>query len=96
MKIRKVVSLTEVVGDLNDGRAFYDKRGAGVGDYFWESIITDIESLRIYAGNHTRKYALYYLLAKRFSDVIYHKINDDVVYITAILHMHCDPGWKKK
>ena len=48
MRIKDVVTLKEVVNDLNDGKAFYDQRETGVGDYFWYSLIADIESLRIY------------------------------------------------
>jgi len=45
MRIKDVVTLKEVVNDLNDGKAFYDQRETGVGDYFWDSLIADIESL---------------------------------------------------
>jgi hypothetical protein len=34
MRIEDVVLLKEVANDLNDGKAFYDHREAGVGDYF--------------------------------------------------------------
>lgn len=52
MKVRDVVTLKEVADDLNDGKIFYDQRESGVGDYFWDSLLTDIESLIIYAGIH--------------------------------------------
>jgi len=45
MRNKDVVTLKEVVNDLNDGKAFYDQRETGVGDYFWDSLIADIESL---------------------------------------------------
>ncbi len=34
MKIRDIVTLKEVANDLNDGKAFYDQREAGVGGSF--------------------------------------------------------------
>ncbi len=37
MNVREVVILREVADDLNDGKAFYDQREPGVGDYFWDS-----------------------------------------------------------
>ena len=43
MKVRDVVTLKEVADDLNDGKIFYDQRESGVGDYFWDSLLTDIE-----------------------------------------------------
>ena len=66
MKIKDVILIKEVANDLKNGKFFYDQRGAGVGDYFWDSIIADIESLVIYAGIHNRRYGLHRMLAKRF------------------------------
>jgi len=52
MKVHDVVVLREVAADLNEGKAFYDRSEPGVGDYFWDSLCADIESLTIYAGIH--------------------------------------------
>ena len=96
MRIKDVVTLKEVAIDLNDGKAFYDQRESGVGDYFWDSLVADIESLIIYAGVHNRKYGLYRMLARRFPYAIYYEINDKIAYIVAILPMRRDPVWIKK
>jgi len=96
MRIKDVVTLKEVAIDLNDGKAFYDQRETGVGDYFWDSLVADIESLIIYAGIHNRKYGLYRMLARRFPYAIYYEINDKIAYIVAILPMRRDPVWIKK
>ena len=87
MRIKDVVTLKEVVSDLNDGKAFYDQRETGVGDYFWDSLIADIESLRIYAGIHNKRYGLHRMLAKRFPYALYYEIEDEIAYIVAILPM---------
>ena len=42
MKMKDVFVLEEAVDDLNEGRNFYDRKEAGVGDYFWDSLIADI------------------------------------------------------
>jgi hypothetical protein len=96
MIIKEVVILKEVAVDLNDGKAFYDQREPGVGDYFWDSLISDIESLIIYAGIHNRKYGLYRMLAKRFPYAIYYEIQDHNIYIVAVLPMRRDPAWIKR
>ena len=96
MRIKDVVTLKEVAIDLNDGKAFYDQRETGVGDYFWDSLVADIESLRIYAGIHNRSYGLYRMLARRFSYAIYYEIGDEIAYIVAVLPMRRDPVWIKK
>lgn len=50
MKVKDVYILKEAVADLEEGRAFYDRQESGVGDYFWDCLIADIESLIIPAG----------------------------------------------
>jgi hypothetical protein len=66
MKIVDIVALKEVENDLSEGKRFYDQREYGVGDYFWDSLVADIESLVIYAGIHNKKHGLHRMLAKRF------------------------------
>lgn len=96
MKVRNVVILKEVADDLNDGKAFYDQKEPGVGDYFWDSLLADIESLVIYAGVHSREHGLYRILAKRFPYAIYYEIVDDTAYVIAVLPMRRNPAWIKR
>ena len=96
MNVRDVVVLREVAGDLNAGKAFYDRGKPGIGDYFWDSLCADIESLTIYAGIHNRKHGLYRMLANRFPYAIYYEIADDIAYVVAVLPMRRDPAWIKR
>lgn len=93
MKIKDVFILKEAAEDLSDGRVFYDFQEPGVGDYFWDSIIADIESLTIYAGIHQKKCGLFQMFAKRFPYSIYYEIVQDMAYVAAILPMRRDPAW---
>jgi hypothetical protein len=95
VKVQEVVILREVADDLNDAKAFYDQREPGVGDYFWDSLLADIESLMIYAGIHIRKHGLYRMLAKRFPYAIYYEIADGIAYVVAVLPMRRHPAWIK-
>ena len=63
MKVKDVLILKEASDDLNEGKAFYDIQEPGVGDYFWDCMISDIESLIIYAGIHGKYLGLYKMLA---------------------------------
>lgn len=74
MKIKDVFVLKEAVDDLNDGKAFYDCQESGVGEYFWDCLIADIESLILYAGIHSKKFGLYRMYAKRFPYSIYYEL----------------------
>jgi hypothetical protein len=48
-----IVVLDSAAEDINAGRNFYDSREPGVGDYFEESILSDLDSLILYAGIHS-------------------------------------------
>jgi hypothetical protein len=77
MMVKDVVVLKEAANDLEDGRSFYDRRQMGVGDYFWDSLIADMESLSIFAGIHSKQHGLYRMLSKRFPCAIYYQREDD-------------------
>ena len=93
MSIIEVYLMEEAVEDLNSGKAFYDLQEAGVGDYFWDCMIADIESLVIYAGVHRKKVGFHQMFAKRFPYSIYYEIIEDIAYVVAILPMRRDPIW---
>jgi len=95
MKVHDIAILKEVSDDLNEGRDFYNRMEKGVGDYFWDSLIADIESLIVYAGIHARSNGLLRMFAKRFPYAIYYEISDGVAYVIAILPMRRDPKWIK-
>lgn len=93
MKIKDVFILEEAADDLHKGTYFYDRQEAGIGDYFWDCLISDIESLIIYAGIHSKKYGLYRMYSRRFPYAIYYEIIDDIAYVAAVLPMRRDPAW---
>lgn len=93
MNAREIIVLAEVADDLNDGKAFYDESEPGVGDYFWDSLLGDIESLLIYAGIHSRVHGVCRMLAKRFPYAIYYEVAAEVVYVIAVLPVRRDPAW---
>ncbi len=53
-----ILVLEDAADDLELGRRFYESREPGVGDYFLQSILADIESLVLYAGIHARQMGL--------------------------------------
>lgn len=85
MQIRKVFVLREAVFDLEEGRLFYNRKEPGVGDYFFDSLISDIESLRFFAGIHSKQFDFYRTLSKRFPFAVYYEIIDNTVRIIAVL-----------
>jgi len=93
MKVRKVVVLKEVAVDLEEGRLFYDRREQGIGDYFFDSLISDLESLRLYAGIHSKQFGFHRMFSKRFPFAIYDEIDEDIATVVAVLDMRRDHSW---
>ncbi len=93
MKIRDVTALKEVAEDLEEGRLFYDRKEPNIGDYFFDSLISDIESLRLYAGIHSKRFGFHRMLSKRFPFAIYYDIDEDIARVVAVLDMRSDPAW---
>ncbi len=89
MKIR---ILTAAFSDLQRGREFYDAQEAGVGDYFYDSVFSDIDSLVLYGGIHRVVYGYHRMLSKRFPYAIYYKMdgsNEAIVF--RVLDCRSDP-----
>ncbi len=88
-----VVVLEDAAADIESGRRFYETRGAGVGDYFAESILSDLSSLVLYAGVHHIHFGFHRMLSKRFPFGIYYAVEGDTAFVYAILDMRRDPLW---
>lgn len=59
--------------DLIKGFHFYEKQETGLGNYFLDSLYSDIDSLIIYSGIHPVRFDEYYcmLLKLLLSTIIY-------------------------
>ena len=90
MKI-EILDLAE--RDLIDGFWFYEHQSKGLGNYFLDSIFSDIESLHLYAGIHTLHFGYHRLLAKRFPFAVYYRLQNDKIKIYAVLDCRRNPAW---
>ena len=68
----RILILPSARDDLSDGFEFYERQQAGLGDYFQESLFSDIESLQLYAGIHPKWFGYHRLLSKRFPYAVYY------------------------
>ena len=93
---KNVVLLQEAKNDLASGKNFYNSIDDGVGTYFINCLLSDLESLQFYAGIHKKIYGLYQARSKRFPFGIYYEINNDDVVVLAILDMRQNPDSIKK
>jgi plasmid stabilization system protein ParE len=80
--------------DLIDGFHFYEKQQRSIGQYFLDSIYSDLESLVITHGTHQIFHKKYYrMLSKRFPFAIYYSINKKMINVIAILDCRRKPAW---
>ena len=91
MKFYRLLTTEFALNDLQPGRIFYDKQASLLGDYFFDALLTDIESLHFYAGIHIQEYGYYKMLSKRFPYAIYYEILDDIARVIAVLDQRRDP-----
>jgi len=88
----RVQILEEAEQDLLDGFAFYESQGEGLGGYFLDSLFSDIDSLQLYAGIHSRHFGYHRLLARRFPYAIYYRVVGETVRAYAVLDCRRDPA----
>jgi len=93
MNINNVIAIEEVKYDLDCGEKFYESQEIGIGVYFRDSIISDIESLRLHAGIHAKHFGFYRMLSSRFPYAIYYDIQGDVAIVVAVIDMRRNPSW---
>lgn len=89
----KIELLAEAENDLLSGFRFYEKQQTGLGDYFIDSLLSDIESLHIHAGAHPLYFNFHRLLSKRFPFAIYYLMESDALRVYAVLDCRRDPDF---
>ena len=89
----KVSILPSAMEDLEDGFRFYEQQVTGLGSYFLETLFSDIDSLKLYAGTHQQVFGYYRLLSKRFPYAVYYSFVAETVKVNAVLDCRRDPDW---
>ncbi|MGE9295566.1 MAG: type II toxin-antitoxin system RelE/ParE family toxin [Puniceicoccales bacterium] len=87
----KIQILTLAERDLALGVSFYEDQCAGLGDYFLDSLSSDIDSLMLYAGVHRKTFGYYRLLSRVFPFAVYYKLEGNLVRVFRVLDCRQDP-----
>jgi hypothetical protein len=93
MGISDLIVIKQVKADLNEGRVFYDSSEKGIGDYFYDTLVSDIESLWLYSGIHPVFFGLHRMLSKRFPFAVYYTIRKESIIVVAVLDLRRNPAW---
>ena len=83
--------LASAFNDLADGRDFYERQGAGLGEYFLDSLFSDMDSLALYAGIHRQVFGFHRLLSKRFPYAIYYQFDGGTATVYRVLDLRQEP-----
>ncbi len=68
--------------DLLDRHDFYESQQEGLGAYFLDALIADIDSLQLFAGIHAKPFGRFHRsLAKRFPFAIYFAVDAETVSV---------------
>ncbi|NOU21764.1 MAG: type II toxin-antitoxin system RelE/ParE family toxin [Methyloglobulus sp.] len=95
MNTKRIQILSDANNDLEEGPTVLRETGQKCRDYFWDSLLSDIESLVIFAGIHRKEFGFHRMLSKRFPYAIYYDVNGDVAFIIAVLPIRRNPVWIK-
>ena len=88
MKIR---ILRNAETDLELGADFYESQRDGLGEYFLTSLISDIESLKLYGGIHELYRGFHRSISQRFPFAIYYRLRSTTIDIYAVLDCRQNP-----
>jgi hypothetical protein len=80
---------------MADGIRFYESQEAGLGAYFLNSMMSDLRSLKIYAGGHQiyEGTPFHRMVCRRFPYSIYYLKDGSNVDVYAVLDDRRDPNW---
>ena len=85
------------LADLRRGFHFYERQDAGLGTYFLDSLYSDIDSLRLFAGIHTIHFGKFYrLLSKRLPFAVYYDVRGNTAFVRTVLDLRRNPEWIAK
>ena len=78
--------------DLLEECQFYENQEENIGAYFLDSLYSDIDSLKLFAGIHRKKFGYHWMLAKTFPFAIYNEIKSrDILLIYAAVDCRQNP-----
>jgi plasmid stabilization system protein ParE len=79
--------------DLLEGFLFYERQCKGIGHYFLNSLMADIDALLLFAGIHRRVEGFHRLLSRRFPYAIFYEMEGDEIRVLRVIDTRRDPRW---
>ena len=92
----KIVILPSVRDDLEAGFQYYERQQEFLGEYFLDSLFSDIDSLRLFAGIHPKVSGNHRLLSKRLPYAVYYTEESGTVFVKAVLDCRADSKFHRQ
>jgi hypothetical protein len=90
--MKRIRILGSGLSDIEVAKHFYDSGENGVGDYFLETVFSEIESLKLYGGIHPVRWGFHRQIVRKFPFAVYYKMEGDVVIVFRVLDCRRDPN----
>jgi hypothetical protein len=83
--------------DILEGYRFYEDQSPGLGEYFRDSVLADIDALAFFAGIHERAFGHHRMLCKTFPYAVYYDCDASAERVTVIAVVDCrrNPSWTR-
>ncbi len=82
--------LSSLSSDLLKGKQFYELQEKGLGEYFLDTLYSDIDSLILYAGIHRKIRDYHCMFSKRFLYAMYYKVESGEIRVYRVLDCRRD------
>lgn len=89
--MKKVVVLKEAVEDIQKARDFYEHLESGAGEYFSDSLISELQKLSNTGGIHPIMLGYHRMLSNKFPYAVYYRLKQYHVEVVAVLDMRQKP-----
>ena len=70
---------------------FYEKTEIGLGIYFIDHFMEEVDALKIHAGSHRKRQGLHFCQIKKFPVALYYRLEADLVRICAVIDCRRSP-----
>jgi plasmid stabilization system protein ParE len=94
--LKQVVILVDAAEDIEAARDFYEVQEIGVGEYFVDSLLADIDRLADPSGVHPTRFNFRRMLATHFPFGIYYRETERETQVFAVLDLRRNPTWIRK
>ena len=81
---------------MHRGYLYYERKEAGLGDYFKNTLLAEIEGLTVTAGIHRIISAHHRMISRVFPYAIYYKLSDNTADVRAVIDCRRNPDWIDK